>query len=221
LILDLSVDELLSTTRAVRKRLDLDRAVERDVILDCLRLAAQAPSASNRQGWRFMIVTEADIRKEIANLYRLAYRVYAASDSSAGHLFQDDEARRPIQKRVQSSADYLAEHLHEVPVLVIPCFPGRIDGASTPDQAGSWGSVIQAAWSFMLAARSRGLGTCWTSLHLEYEREAAEILGIPYEGFTQVALIPVAYSKGNKFQAAKRQPLEEVVHWNRWSAARA
>lgn len=216
MILELSVDELLSTTRAVRKRLDLDRPVERDVILDCLRLAAQAPSASNRQGWHFMIVTNTDLRNQLSDLYRLAYREYATSDFSAGHLFQDDETRRPVQHRVQSSADYLAEHLHEVPVVVIPCFAGRIDGASSPDQAGRWGSVIQAAWSFMLAARSRGLGTCWTSLHLEYEREAADILGIPYEGYTQVSLIPVAYSRGTEFRPAKRQPLEEFVHWNRW-----
>jgi nitroreductase len=217
LILDLSVDELLSTTRAVRKRLDLERPVERDVILDCLRLAAQAPSASNRQPWHFMIVTDAHLRGQIAHLYRLSYRKYAASGFSAGHLFPDDDARRRIQQRVQSSADYLAEHLHEVPVFVIPCFGGRIDGASSADQAGRWGSVIQAAWSFMLAARSRGLGTCWTSLHLEHEQEAARILGIPYEEVTQVSLIPVAYSKGTEFQAARRQPLDEFVHWDRWS----
>jgi nitroreductase len=216
-ILDLSIDELLSTTRAVRRRLDLQRPVEREVIMDCIRLAVQAPSGSNRQRWHFVVVTDPSLRTQIADLYGLAYRRYAASDSSAGRLFQDDEGRRWTQRRVQSSADYLAKHLHQVPVFLIPCFTGRVDGAPSWDQAGTWGSVIPAAWSFMLAARSRGLGSCWTSLHLEYEQEAATILGIPYEDVTQVALIPVAYSKGTDFRPAKRQPLDEVVHWNRWT----
>ena len=216
MIMDLTVDELLSTTRAVRKRLDLERPVERSVILDCLRLALQAPSGSNRQGWHFVIVTDPELRMQLADLYRRSYRDYAASDSAAGRLFQTDQARRSTQQRVQSSADYLAEHLPEVPVFVIPCFTGRVDGATSDDQAGTWASVIPAAWSFMLAARSRGLGTCWTSLHLKYEFEAATILGIPYERVTQVALIPVAYSKGTAFHPAKRQPLDKVVHWDGW-----
>lgn len=164
-----------------------------------------------------MVVTDPSLRKGIADLYRLAYSEYAVSDASAGRLFLSDDARRTTQQRVQSSADFLAEHLHEVPVLVIPCFAGRIDGASSADQAGRWGSVIQGAWSFMLAARSRGLGTCWTSLHLDYEREVAALLEIPYEEVTQVSLIPVAYSKGTDFRPAKRQSLDEVVHWNRWA----
>jgi nitroreductase len=220
LILNLSIDEVLLTTRAVRRRLDLERPVERDVILDCIRLAVQAPSGSNKQSWHFVIVTDPALRRKIADLYRLAYREYAASESAAGRLFQDDEVRRSTQRRVQSSAEYLAEHFHEVPVLLIPCFTGRVDGASSADQAGTWGSVIPAAWSFMLAARSRGLGSCWTSLHLEHERETAAILGIPYDSVTQVALIAVAYSKGTDFRPAKRQPLEEVVHWDGWASTR-
>jgi nitroreductase len=212
----LTPDELLSTTRAVRKRLDLTRPVERSVIEECLGLAVQAPSASNKQGWHFVVVTDPEARGGVAEFYRRAYRDYAASDSAAGRLFPDDESRRDVQARVQSSADYLASHLNEVPVLLIPCFSGRVDGAPSSDQAGKWGSIVQGVWSFMLAARARGLGTCWTTLHLEYEREVAALLDIPYEQFTQVALIPVAYSKGTDFRPAPRMPLDEIVHWDRW-----
>ena len=77
-------------------------------------------------------------------------------------------------------------------------------------------SIVPATWSFMLAARARGLGTCWTTFHLAHEREAAELLGIPYEAATQAALIPVAYTKGTDFKPGPRKPLGEVIHWDRW-----
>jgi nitroreductase len=114
------------------------------------------------------------------------------------------------------SSAYLAEHLHEVPVLVIPCLEGRIEDAPLLEQAVGWASIIPAAWSFMLAARGRGLGTSWTSLHLAYEREAAAVLGIPYEQVMQVGLIPVAHTLGEDFKPAQRKPRSERVHWDRW-----
>jgi nitroreductase len=115
-----------------------------------------------------------------------------------------------------SSAGYLFEHLHEVPALVIACIEGRFDGAPLVVQATTFGSILPAVWSFMLAARTRGLGTSWTTVHLAREAEAAEILGIPYDDVTQVALIPVAHTIGNEFKPATRRPLEAVAHWDAW-----
>ena len=198
--LHLSADEVLTTTRAVRKRLDLTRTVEREVILDCLRIAVQAPTGSNRQDWRFVVVTDPARRAELAALYRRAFDRYRQSRSAA-------------QGRVLESAAYLAEHLHEVPVHLVPCLTGRWDGADTVVHAGRFGSILPAVWSFMLAARERGLGTAWTTMHLRHERDAAEVLGIPYDEMTQCALIPVAYAVGTDFSPAARGPLDEVVRW--------
>jgi nitroreductase len=205
--LDLSPDELLTTTRAVRRRLDLDRPVEREVLLECLDLAIQAPSGSNSQRWHFVFVTDGEKRRRLAEMYnRVFERVYTPEA-----LGQMDEAG----KRVWSSAQYLAQHLHEVPVLLVPCQWTRPDTRAN-NQAGYWGSILPAVWSFMLAARSRGLGTAWTSMHLAYEAEAAELLGIPYERCAQAGLIPVAYTKGTDFRPAPRSPTESIVHWDSW-----
>jgi nitroreductase len=206
-ILDLSVDEVLSTTRAVRKRLDLTRPVEREVLEECLRLGLQAPTASNSQPWHFVVVTDPGRRAQLAECYRTGWAAYADSDP------YDDP---PDESPLASSSRYLARHLQDVPVHVIPCLRGRLEGKEHEHVAAMLGSVIQGAWSFQLAARSRGLGTVWTTLHLPRERDAAEILGIPYEKVTQVALIPTAYTLGTDFKPARRRPLDEVVHWERW-----
>jgi nitroreductase len=218
--LDLTNDELLATTRAVRKRLDFDRPVEREVLEECMRLALQAPSGSNAQGWHFVFVTDQEKRRRIAELYREAFAGYAQSPMSAAAVHADDPSMAETQQRVMSSAQYLADNLHRVPVFFIPCAAGRVDqvtgeGANVA-QASVFGSIIPAAWSFMLAARARGLGTCWTTLHLMHERATAEILGIPYEEITQVALIPVAYTRGTDFKPAPRKPLEGVLHVDAW-----
>jgi nitroreductase len=212
--LALTPDELLSTTRAVRKRLDLTRPVERSVLEECLTLAQQAPSGSNRQGWHFVVVTDPAKRAALAEIYRIGWRRYAASGTALSAI--DDPVRRATQRRVTDSAQYLADHLHEVPVHVVPCIAGRTDGEPSSSQAGVWASIIPAVWSFMLAARARGLGTAWTTLHLGGEQEAAEVLGIPYERVMQVALIPVAYTKGTEFKPGPRAPLETMVHWEGW-----
>lgn len=215
--LDLTPDQLLTTTRAVRKRLDLTRAVEPELVKECIEIATQAPSGSNSQQWHFVVVTDSEKRKGLADLYRKSFSQYRIS---AGESIEKLKAKKPelaqVQQRVASSADYLAEHLHEVPVHVIPCMRGRLDGASAEQQAGTWGSILPAVWSFMLAARARGLGTAWTTLHLAYEKEAAELLGIPFEKITQTSLIPVAYTIGTDFKAGSRQPLEKIIHWNNW-----
>ncbi len=216
-LLDLNPDELLATTRAVRKRLDLTRAVESEVIQECLELAVQAPTGSNSQQWQFVVVTDAEKRKALADLYRKNYYEYrAASNSAIQRITERDAEQGRTQQRVANSSDYLAEHLHEVPVHVIPCIRGRLDNIPASQAAGAWGSILPAAWSFMLAARARGLGTVWTTLHLPSEKEAAEILGIPYEKYTQTSLIPLAYTIGTDFKAGPRQPLEKIVHWNQW-----
>ena len=202
-------DRLLTTTRAVRRRLDLDRPVEREVILDCLRIATQAPTASNGQTWRWMVVTDADKRRALADLYREAGMGYLEAASQ--------QEQDPQTARVYASALELAEQLERVPVHVIPCVEGRVDGAPLGLAAAVFGSIIPAAWSFQLALRSRGLGSVWTTLHLFEERRAAELLGIP-DSVTQVALIPVAYTLGDEFRPATRGPVEEITSWDTWGA---
>jgi len=214
--LDLSPDQLLTTTRSVRKRLDLARPVEPEVLRECLEIALQAPTGGNRQSWHFVVVTDAEKRLSIADLYRRSFAAYRQSQAAAAGAGTQDSTRAHIQKRVVDSADYLAAHFHEVPVHVIPCISGRLDELSSEAQAGAWGSILPATWSFMLAARARGLGTAWTTLHLTYEREVAEILGIPYDKITQAALIPVAYTTGTDFKPAPREALDRVLHWNAW-----
>ena len=202
-----SIDEVLSTTRAVRRRLDLTRPVERDVILDCLRLAMQAPTASNGQNWRWMVITDADKRAAIAEIYCSIGENHLATAAGT----ETD----PQTRRVYESAHALTSILAQVPVLVIPCIERRWDGSDLMVSAAAWASIIPAGWSFMLALRSRGLGSVWTTLHLAKEREVAELLGMP-DTVTQAALFPVAYTVGTDFKPASRPPPETVTSWNTW-----
>jgi nitroreductase len=213
--LDLSPDELLTTTRAVRRRLDFDREVPRALIEECLEIALQAPSASNHQGWQFVVVTDPKLRRKVADEYRKAWEIYLTLPVSAGLLPVKTEERRGQQQRVVDSAQYLADHFHEAPVFVIPCIDGTFGGDDAVMACTRYGSIIQAAWSFQLAARARGLGTCWTTLHLIFANEVAAILGLP-DTVEQVALIPVGYSKGTDFKPAPREPLEEKLHYDGW-----
>ena len=206
---DLTPDELLSTTRSVRKRLDLTRPVEREVLEECVRLAQQAPTSSYAQNWHFVIVTDDAKRAALGELWRGVAGPYLERRTAAA-------AADPTVERIGDAVRHLAEHIHEVPVHVIPCVEGRTDGAPAAVQASRWASIIPAAWSFMLAARARGLGTVWTTFHLRHERKAAEILGIPYEQVMQAALIPVAYTIGTDFKPAARKPVETMVHWDQW-----
>ncbi|MEO1064889.1 MAG: nitroreductase family protein [Actinomycetota bacterium] len=215
--IDLSNDELLSTTRSVRKRLDFDRPVEPEVIRECLELALQAPSGSNSQGWQFVVVTDAEKRAALGDMYRRAFDIYETMEGNAGNAYQgDDPTRLATQDRVMTSARYLADHMGEAPVLLIPCITPRTDQMPAMAQSAILGSILPAAWSFALAARARGLGTSWTTLHLMFEEEAAELLGIPFAEFMQTALLPVAYTKGTNFKPAHREPLDTVLHWDSW-----
>ena len=191
----------------MRKRLDLDRPVEREVILDCLRIATQAPTGSNQQGWRFLVVTDPELKGELARLYRAGGEEYlkAGAEAASGN---------EQQERVISSAQYLLDVIDRVPAMLIPCHRGRPpEGIAA---AGYYGSILPAVWSFMLALRSRGLGSAWTSFHLAREREAAELLDIPHDDVTQVALLPVAYTLGTDFKQAERRPVEEITYHDRW-----
>jgi len=214
--LNLTVDEVLSTTRSVRKRLDLTRPVPLEVIRECIEVAVQAPTGSNRQGWHWVVVTDPDKRQAIGELYRQAFEVYKNSPLSTAGIPLDDARRAATQERVVSSAQYLADHMGEVPALVIPCLEGRVDGLPGFASASLWGSLFPAAWSFMLAARERALGTCWTTLHLLHEQAVADILGIPFDEVSQGLLTPVAYTLGTDFKPAAREPLDGVLHVDSW-----
>jgi len=213
--LNLTADEVLTTTRSVRKRLDFERPVDRDVIMECLEIALQAPTGGNRQGWQWMFVTDADTKKSLQqiysenfNLYRQALRVeYPSDDPRAGRM-----------EKVADSAGYLAENFHRAPVLLVPCLEGRPENVAGGLSASFWGSLLPAVWSFMLALRERGLGSAWTTLHLINggEQQAAELLGIPYDQFSQAGMFPIAYTIGTDFNPASRLPAESLTHWDTW-----
>jgi nitroreductase len=214
--LDLTLDELLTTTRSVRKRLDCERPVEREVLEACVRIAMQAPSGGNSQGWQWVFVQDVDTKRRLAEIYRkqfdVTYRVMPVAT-------YDDPMTQTQAQRRRESATWLADHFQEVPVIMVPCVEGRVDGAPAGAQAGFWGSFLPAVWNFMLALRSRGLGSAWVTMNLgrkEGERETAEVLGIPVERYTQAGMFPVAYTKGTDFRPIPTRPVGQVVHWDRW-----
>ena len=203
-----TVDHLLTTTRSVRRRLDLTRPVEPETIARCIEIATQAPTGSNRQGWHFVVVTDPAKRALIGDYYRQSFEQYIGPHRASGGL-----------NPVLDSAVYLAEHLHEVPVHIIPCYEGRVETGPAMAQAALYGSLLPAAWSLMLALRARGLGSAWTTLHLRYEREISAALGIPQD-VTQAALLPVAYFTGEDFRPAARRPAHEITYWDDWGHTR-
>jgi nitroreductase len=206
---------ILTTTRSVRKRIDFDRPVPRELLLECLEVAVQAPTGGNTQGWAWVIVTDAEKKRVIGDLYNKSWTAYS---KSRGRPYAEDDPRLQQLPRIVSSSQYLADRMHEVPVMVIPCLEGRVDGPGLGNQilAGFYGSILPAAWSFMLAARDRGVVGSWTTLHLKYEREVADLLGIPYEKYTQAALLALGFSTGGDFKPAQRLPLDGIVHWEKW-----
>jgi nitroreductase len=213
--LNLSADELLTTTRSVRKRLDLERPVERATVEECLEIALQAPTGGNRQGWHWVFVQDADKKQAIAEVYATNFAQYAAAPPAD---YAEGDTRRDRQTAVKDSATYLAENFQRAPWLLIPCINGRLDNVPVMWSASVWGSLLPAVWSFMLALRERGLGSAWTTIHLmnDGERQVADVLGIPYEKVSQGGLFPIAYTKGTDFKPAARQPLSEVAHWDGW-----
>jgi nitroreductase len=211
-LLQLTPDELLTTTRAVRQRLDFSRPVPRELIVQCVGIALQAPTAANMVTTRFVVVTDPAKRDRIGRLYREAWNGYMHSEYFVTRHSDGTEAGAEQQVRVAASAGFLAAHMHEAPALVIAC-----SEASERERAeDAVSNALPAMWSFMLAARARGLGTAWTTLHLEYEKDIADALGIPYDRVAQAVLTPVAFTSGTRFRPARRPAAEDVIHWDRW-----
>tara|TARA_B100001971_G_C18094358_1_gene485242 strand:- start:245 stop:955 length:711 start_codon:yes stop_codon:yes gene_type:complete len=210
-------DRLLTTTRSVRKRIDFDRAVDPVILQECLEIAIQAPTGSNSQGWHFLVVTDPDKKLALAELYRRGFNEYASVPQVP--RFGADDPRAGQMRGILSSAAYLSKRLHEVPVMVVPCVDGRWDDLSVFHQAGAYGSIFPAVWSFMLALRARGVGSSLTTLHLMYEQEAAEILGVP-DDITQVALLPIGYYTGDTFKTAGRISADQRTYWDSWGETR-
>jgi len=211
-----TVDHLLTTTRVVRRRLDTSRAVERLVLERCIEIALQAPTGSNAQGWHFVVVTDPAKRAALADLYRRAAAV--VSQMYGENPYPPGDLRAEQFPRMRASGDHFREHLHEVPVLVVPCVEGRVENAGVLLQATIYGSILPATWSFVLALRARGIGCAWTTNHLMYEAEAARLLDIP-DHVTQVGLLAVAYFTGDDFKPAKRLPARDHTHWDGWGAS--
>lgn len=208
--LGLSADEVLTTTRSVRKRLDFDRPVSREIITECIEIAHQSPSGSNSMRWRWLIIDDQERKDFLAALYRERFYAYAVESGKP----KSEQAGSAVQE----SGAYLADNMARVPALVIPLLADRMtDSTPVSRQASRWGSILPGVWSFMLALRERGLGSCWTTLHLADERLVAERLNIPYDQFTQAGLFPVAYTIGTDFKLAKRPPAETFIRWNEWS----
>ncbi|MCK9903185.1 NADH dehydrogenase [Parafrankia colletiae] len=216
-MLDLSADELLSTTRAVRHRLDFSRPVPWRLIEECVDLAVQAPTGRNRQRWHFVVVTDARRRAALADVFR---RAVAVVDPGVSRLSHRDVQRMTMHSRsmtqMVSGFQHLYDNIHRVPAIVVPCVEGRTDGASALAQSMTWGSILPAVWSFMLAARARGLGTVWTTAQGPLEREMAQVLGVPYDEVMLAAFIPLAFTLGTEFRPAPRVPRDQILHRDRW-----
>ena len=208
-------DYILTTTRSVRLRLDFDRPIEPEVITECLEIALQAPTASNSQQWQWMVVTDPEKIAGIAKIYKDSFEELTQARADEGPRWPEGDSRAAAADGVTKSATYLASEMHRCPALLIACISGRVEDLGHMAQAATYGSIIPGAWSFMLAARSRGIGMAWTTLHLRDESLSQELLGIPTD-VTQAVLLPMAYFTGDTFKQAPRVPLNEIIHWNQW-----
>jgi nitroreductase len=211
--LEMSADDLLCTTRTVRKRLDYTRSVSRELITECIDIAIQAPNGSNQQFWHWLVIDDDEKKAEVAAIYRAGMEAQVANPGWMEHI----DFGKTDQQRIAASVDFLAQRMHEVPAIVIPVIEGRVEGGDLFTQASLWGSILPATWSFMLALRARGLGSAWTTVHLHKAAEMAQCLGIPAESTTQAGLFPVAYTVGTQFKRARRRPAAEITHWNGWN----
>lgn len=200
-------DRLLTTTKQVRKRLDLSRPVPRQILLDCIDIASRAPMGSNQERNKWIIIEKRELKARIAEWYLETATPYLGKNPT---MTADERGARVVD-----SATYLAEHLGEVPALVLPLRLDRVEGLGVADQAGFWGSVLPGVWSFQLALRSRGIGSCWTTFHLPHHDGVNDLLGIP-QTITQCALLPVAYYTGETFTPAPRRPAADITFLDTW-----
>ena len=211
--LGLDADQVLTTTRSVRKRLDFDRPVSRETVMDALDIALQAPTGSNRQGWQWVFVEDEAKKTELARIYAENFALYR---SLPRPNYADDDPRAQAADRVVDSAQYLADNFARSPLMMIPCIEGKPETSGS--SAAFWGSLLPAVWSFMLALRERGMGSAWTTLHLINggEEKAADLLGIPFDRYSQGGLFPIAHTLGTDFRPASRLPASDLTHWNSW-----
>lgn len=214
-----TVEELLTTTRSVRKRLDLKRPVPMAVLEKCLEIALQAPTGSNAQRWRYLVVNNPEKRAQIAQIYARSFAIYLKEAAANAPKLEPNDPRVERGKKVVDSAVYLSRNLAQVPVHILCCTQGRVEEQGVFQQASLYGSILPAAWSLMLALRAHGLGSAWTTLHLRYEEEVAQLLEIPAD-YTQAVLLPVAYYTGDGFRPAKRVPARELTYLNSWGRTR-
>ena len=215
-LLDMSPHQVLTTTRAVRKRLDFSRPVDDNLIRECVATAMQAPSGSNNMTMQFVVVKDEAKRRAIGEIYHQCFEVYKSLPNYAGAIVKDTAAEQAQQNRVTESATYLADHLAEAPVLVFGCTSGRAEGLPAVRAAAMMGNVLPGMWNFMLAARARGLGTAWTTIALMMEKELAEVVGIPFDEVQQACLTPVAHTIGTEFKPAARPEPDTIIHWDSW-----
>ena len=216
-LLDMTPDQLLHTTRAVRKRLDFTKPVGDDVIRECVATAMQAPSGSNNMTMRFVIVKDEAKRAAIGDIYRQCFDIYKTLPGVyAGSIAKDTDVEQAQQDRVVDSALYLADHMGEAPALVIACTAGRLDSVPSMMAVSSMGNVLPGMWNFMLAARARGLGTAWTTVGLMMEQAIADVVGIPFAEVQQACLTPLAYTIGTDFKPALRPEPDTIIHWDTW-----
>jgi nitroreductase len=220
----LNADEVLVTTRSVRKRLDLSRPVSRQLIAECLEIAFQAPNGSNQNTWQWVVIDDRDLVRQAAEIYDAALNDFITSPAGQGyqrHAAEQAAADSTGQvaggmRKMSESVDHLRKNMGRMPALVVPMFAGRPDQMTLFHQASAWGSVLPAVWSLFLALRVRGLGSAWTTAHILREKQMANLLGIPFADYTQVGLFPIAYTIGIDFKKADRKPVAEVVSWNRF-----
>jgi nitroreductase len=217
-LLTLDAYQLLTTTRAVRKRLDFSRPVEDSVIRECVEVAMQSPSGSNNMTMQFVVVRDEAKRQAIGEVYRQCYQIYRSLDGIyIGSIDKGDVAENAQQSRSASSADFLGNRMGDAPALILACNAGsRVEGAPAMMAASMMGNVLPAMWSFMLAARARGLGTAWTTVHLMMEQQVADIVGIPFDTVQQACLSPLAYTVGTDFKPAARPAADSIIHWDTW-----
>lgn len=216
-LLDLTVDEVLTTTRNVRKRLDLTRPVDRSIVQKCIEIGLQAPNGANRQSWEWIAVDDPETKAKLAQLQREGLDAFRADAGHAPSRMSGSVLNRNTRgEQLSESVSYLIERMEQVPVLVLPWVRThrRVEGLPSFYLASYYGSILQAVWSMMLALRARGLGSTWTTLLLWKEREVAELLGLDYEHYTLAGMFPVAYTKGTDFKPAQRASVTEVLHWN-------
>jgi nitroreductase len=211
----MDIDYLLTSTRAVRKSLDLDAPVDPNDLRDCLRIAFQAANGSNRQSWRWLVIRDPGLRSEIGRYYREAYMSMTGKKEIGG----GSPPSQTPEGRLLASAEWLVEHLAEAPVHVIPCYEPYLPRFADDEafqKATLYGSIFPAVWNFQLALHSRGYGSCVTTMHLMRERQVRALLDIP-ETYAQGCLLPVGrLPKGRTFKPAPRRPVEEVVAVDGW-----